>query len=165
MRYSFFKIAALRAFEARRNFGRLHHAPASGQSAAFRAGVARRPIRLIVASAPAAAPTSSRGSSRRRWANTLGQPVVVENRPGAGGTIAAHQVATAPADGYTRVFLLNNGHAVSAAMYKALPYDAGGRLPAGTMRRRCRWWSLPGPKAPYADLQALIAVAGRVPAS
>jgi tripartite-type tricarboxylate transporter receptor subunit TctC len=53
----------------------------------------------------------------------LGQSVVVENVPGAGGTTAAGVVAKSPNDGYT-AFLMNSGHAVSAAMYKSLPYDS-----------------------------------------
>jgi tripartite-type tricarboxylate transporter receptor subunit TctC len=56
------------------------------------------------------------GLSRR-----LGQQVVVESRTGAGGTIAAAQIARAAPDGYTLGFVPSS-HAVSAAMYKALPY-------------------------------------------
>ena len=53
----------------------------------------------------------------------LGQPIVVENRAGAGGTIGTAVVAKAPADGYT---LLANGsaHTIAPALYKSLPYDA-----------------------------------------
>jgi len=53
----------------------------------------------------------------------LGQPIVVENRPGAGGTIGTAAVARAEPDGYT---LLANGaaHTIAPALYKALPYDA-----------------------------------------
>lgn len=53
----------------------------------------------------------------------LGQPVVVENKPGAGGTIAANLVAKAPKDGYT-ASMASTGHTVSAAMYKKLPFDS-----------------------------------------
>ena len=52
----------------------------------------------------------------------LGQPVVVENRVGAGGTTAAEGVARSPKDGYTAL-MMSNAHAVSAAMYKTLRYD------------------------------------------
>jgi tripartite-type tricarboxylate transporter receptor subunit TctC len=53
----------------------------------------------------------------------LGQPIVVENRTGAGGTIGSAQVAKAQPDGYT---ILANGsaHTIAPALYKALPYDA-----------------------------------------
>ncbi|TPG51909.1 tripartite tricarboxylate transporter substrate binding protein [Roseomonas nepalensis] len=54
-------------------------------------------------------------------AAALGQPVVVENRPGAGGTMAAETLARAR-DGHT-IMLINNGYAVSAALYRRLPYD------------------------------------------
>jgi tripartite-type tricarboxylate transporter receptor subunit TctC len=47
---------------------------------------------------------------------------VVENRPGAGGTLAAETLARAPKDGHT-LMLINNGYAVSAALYRRLPYD------------------------------------------
>ena len=52
----------------------------------------------------------------------LGQPVVVENRPSAGGVVGGDQVAKGAKDGYT-ILMMSNAHAVSAAMYKALPYD------------------------------------------
>jgi tripartite-type tricarboxylate transporter receptor subunit TctC len=52
----------------------------------------------------------------------LGQPVVVENRPGAGGTLASETLARARPDGRT-MMLLNNAHAVSAATFRRLPYD------------------------------------------
>jgi tripartite-type tricarboxylate transporter receptor subunit TctC len=52
----------------------------------------------------------------------FGQPVVVENRPGAGGTLAAEALARAPKDGHT-LMLINNGFAVAAALYRRLPYD------------------------------------------
>ena len=52
----------------------------------------------------------------------LGQPVVIDNRPGAGGVAAADAVARAEPDGHT-LFLLSNGTAVSASLFKSLPYD------------------------------------------
>lgn len=53
---------------------------------------------------------------------TLGQPIVVENRPGAGGNIGTELVARAPADGYTMV-IVANGMAVNPALYGKLNYD------------------------------------------
>jgi tripartite-type tricarboxylate transporter receptor subunit TctC len=57
------------------------------------------------------------GLSRR-----LAKPVIVEARPGAGGNIASDRVAKASSDGYTLI-MLTGGHAVSAALYKTLPFD------------------------------------------
>jgi tripartite-type tricarboxylate transporter receptor subunit TctC len=52
----------------------------------------------------------------------LGQPVVIENRPGAGGVVAAESVARAEPDGYS-LFLMSNGTAVTAGLFKSLPFD------------------------------------------
>jgi tripartite-type tricarboxylate transporter receptor subunit TctC len=52
----------------------------------------------------------------------LGQPVVVEPRPGAGGNTASARIAKLPPDGY-QLIALTGGHAVSGALYKALPFD------------------------------------------
>jgi tripartite-type tricarboxylate transporter receptor subunit TctC len=55
-------------------------------------------------------------------ASRLGQPVVVEPRPGAGGNTASARLAKSPPDGYTLI-TLTGGHAVSAAIYKSLPFE------------------------------------------
>jgi tripartite-type tricarboxylate transporter receptor subunit TctC len=54
----------------------------------------------------------------KRW----GQTVVIENRPGAGGTIATQALAKAPADGYTLI-IIATGHAINPHLYDKLPYD------------------------------------------
>ena len=53
----------------------------------------------------------------------LGQPVIIENRPGAGGILAADAVAKSPPDGYT-ILQNTNGAAIAPALYKSLPFDA-----------------------------------------
>jgi tripartite-type tricarboxylate transporter receptor subunit TctC len=57
-----------------------------------------------------------------KLAKTFGQQVVVSNRPGAGGLIAAQAVANSPADGYTVIFA-NSGHAILGTLNKNLPFD------------------------------------------
>ena len=58
----------------------------------------------------------------QKMADNLGQPVVIENKPGAGGVVAGDTVAKADADGHT-LLLMSNGTAVSAGLFKSLPYD------------------------------------------
>jgi tripartite-type tricarboxylate transporter receptor subunit TctC len=57
-----------------------------------------------------------------RLEKALGQPIVVDNKPGAGGTLGAGLVAAAPADGYA-VLIHSAGHVANAALYPKLPYD------------------------------------------
>ncbi len=58
----------------------------------------------------------------QKMADNMGQPVVVDNKPGAGGVVAGDTVAKAEADGHT-LLLMSNGTAVSAGLFKALPFD------------------------------------------
>ena len=58
----------------------------------------------------------------QKMADNMGQPVVIENKPGAGGVVAGDTVAKAEADGHT-LLLMSNGTAVSAGLFKALPFD------------------------------------------
>lgn len=88
----------------------------------------------------------------------LGHPMVIENRPGAGGSIAANQVAKSAPDGYT-AFLLNNGHAVSAVMISPLPYDPVADFEPVSMVATMPLFILAGPRAGFGSLQGLIEVA------
>jgi len=88
----------------------------------------------------------------------LGQPVVMGNRPGAGGSIAANVVAKSAPDGYT-AFMLNNGHAVSAVMISPLPYDPVADFEPVSMVATMPLFILAGPRAGFGSLQGLIEVA------
>jgi tripartite-type tricarboxylate transporter receptor subunit TctC len=81
-----------------------------------------RPIRLVVGFGAGGGTDIAARLVAQPLSEILGQPVVVENRPGAGGTTAADAVAKSPKDGYTALFM-SNAHAISAVMYKALRYD------------------------------------------
>jgi tripartite-type tricarboxylate transporter receptor subunit TctC len=82
-----------------------------------------RAVRLIIPfSAGGAADVPGRILAQR-LSESIGQQVVVENRPGAGSTIGAEAAAKAAPDGYT-LFMISNTHFVSAGLYKKLPYDA-----------------------------------------
>jgi tripartite-type tricarboxylate transporter receptor subunit TctC len=81
-----------------------------------------RPLRWIVGFAPGGA-TEIMARLMGQWlSERLGQPVVIENRPGAGSNIATEAVVNAPADGYT-LFLISPAQAVNATLYDKLPYN------------------------------------------
>src|SRR6478609_12120994 len=82
-----------------------------------------RPIRLIVPFAAGGAVDVLARLLGGKLSDQLGQPVIVENRPGAGGTLAADAVAKSPPDGYT-ILQNTNGAAIAPALYNTLPFDA-----------------------------------------
>jgi tripartite-type tricarboxylate transporter receptor subunit TctC len=83
---------------------------------------AAKPVRVLVGFGPGGVADLTVRTVAQRLSELLGQQVVVENRPSAGGIVAAEAVAKAEPDGYT-LLLLSNGNAVSASLFKALPYD------------------------------------------
>lgn len=82
-----------------------------------------KPIKAIVPFAPGSATDQIGRAFAAKIAETLGQPVVVENRPGANGMIGADVVAKAPADGYTLLFGTNSTNAALKSLVKNLPYN------------------------------------------
>src|SRR5678815_3366585 len=81
-----------------------------------------RPIRLVVPFAAGGAVDVLARLLGGKLSDQVGQPVIVENRPGAGGNVAADAVAKSPPDGYT-ILQNTNGQAISPAIYRALPFD------------------------------------------
>ena len=81
-----------------------------------------KPIKIVVPNAAGGAADITARSVGQVVSQTIGQSVVVENKPSAGGIVAGEQVARSPADGHT-VLLISSGTAVSASLFKALPFD------------------------------------------
>src|SRR5579871_2887569 len=81
-----------------------------------------RPVRLIVGFAAGTGPDVIARLIGQRLSARLGQQFVVENRPGAGSSMAAQDVVAAPADGYT-LLLAANANAVNASLYPNLPFN------------------------------------------
>lgn len=97
---------------------------AAGASHAANENYPDRPIKLVVGYVPGGSPDSIARAVGQKLGEILGQPVVVDNKAGAGGTIATALVAKAPADGYT-LLLGETGQLVIAPWTtKALPYNA-----------------------------------------
>ncbi len=82
-----------------------------------------RPIHFVVPTPPGSTPDIVARTLAAKLQATFNQPVVVENRAGAGGNIAAEAVAKAPADGYTLFIGINGPVATNKYLYKSLPYD------------------------------------------
>ncbi|KGH21300.1 Bug family tripartite tricarboxylate transporter substrate binding protein [Comamonas thiooxydans] len=85
-------------------------------------GYPNRPVKLVLGFAPAGPTDVVARMLAERMAQTLGQPIVIENRPGAGGNLAAEALVKAPADGYT---LLYNTSSITIApwVYQKVNYD------------------------------------------
>jgi tripartite-type tricarboxylate transporter receptor subunit TctC len=89
-----------------------------------------------------------------RWTEVLGQPVVIENRTGAGGNIGADLVAKAAPDGYT-LLLMSKGHAASASLYKKLPYDSVSDFSVAGMLVNYPYIIVVPANSPYTSLKML----------
>jgi len=91
-------------------------------SLAFGQGFPNRPVKIIVPFTAGSATDILARTIGQKLSEMWGQPVIVENRAGAGGTIGAGIVAKSPPDGYT-LMVHSSAHAVNASMYPVLPYD------------------------------------------
>ena len=120
------------------------------------------PTRTITILTPFAAGSVTDAAARvvaQALSETLGQPVVVENRPGAGGMLSASAVARAPNDGYTLLLTTNSTHSVVYGLYKSVPYD-----PIKDFTPIARIGSFPSyigvtPDKPYQSIKDLVAFA------
>ena len=92
--------------------------------AAFAQGYPARPVRVVVGFAPGSATDILARVMAERFTRTLGQPFVVENKPGAGGSVGAEQVKNSPPDGYTLVAAGSGPFGINPAINAKLPYDA-----------------------------------------
>jgi tripartite-type tricarboxylate transporter receptor subunit TctC len=82
-----------------------------------------RPVRLVVPFAPGGTTDIFARLIGENLTQALGQPVVIENRAGAGGNIGADAVAKARPDGYTLLMGTVGTHAINASLYESMPYD------------------------------------------
>ncbi len=81
-----------------------------------------KPIRLLVPFGPGGVGDITSRAVMQKMSEAMGQQIIIDNRPSAGGIVATETVAKSEPDGYT-LYLMNNTNAVSAAMFKKLPYD------------------------------------------
>jgi tripartite-type tricarboxylate transporter receptor subunit TctC len=145
---------------------RLLHGAIAGAGALALPGAVRaqaaayptRPIRMVVPFS-AGGPADSIGRlAAGGLQQALGQPVVVENRLGAGGIVGAEAVATSPPDGYT-LLLCNVGDTMAVSLYRSLPYDFARDLRGVSLMASTPFIVTVHPAVPARTLSELIALA------
>jgi tripartite-type tricarboxylate transporter receptor subunit TctC len=110
------RVAAIAAFAAVPLLG-----PASSQA---QSPYPSKQIRIIVAYTPAGTTDILARTLGQKFTEAMGQPVLVDNRPGANGNIGTEVAAKAPADGYTLLMGTAGTHAINPTLYPKLSYDA-----------------------------------------
>jgi len=125
-------------------------------------GYPTKPIRFLVPFGPGGVGDITARAVAQKMSESLGQQIVIDNRPGAGGIVASQIVQKAAPDGYT-LLLLNNAHAVSMSLFKKLPYDTlKDFLPVSTIAT-FSVVVLVSPESPLRSLKDLIAAAKSQP--
>ena len=132
--------------------------PASAQS------YPAKPIRVIVPFAAGGAVDVLARLVSAKMSDSIGQPVIIENRAGAAGNVAADAVAKSPPDGYT-ILQNTNGQAISPSLYKSLPFDAVKDFTPVTQLVASQLLLVATPSLPAKSVQELIALAKAKPGS
>jgi tripartite-type tricarboxylate transporter receptor subunit TctC len=121
-----------------------------------------RPIKLLVGASAGGTTDTMARTIAEPLAAAFGQPVLVENRPGAGGNLAAEAVARAAPDGYTLLVSFTS-HTINATLYPKLPFDPVADFAPIAMISTVPSLLVGNPKLPAKDLAALIALAKQQP--
>ncbi|HKB72998.1 MAG TPA: tripartite tricarboxylate transporter substrate binding protein [Burkholderiales bacterium] len=131
-------------------------------SAAFAQEYPSKPIRFIVPLTPGSGADILGRIVAKHMSDAFKQPVLVENRPGAGGIIGTQAVLNADADGYT-LMVQSASHAANPAIYKALPYDPLKDIVDVAMLGMTPYVMIAAKAGAYPTLQSLIAAARAKP--
>ena len=122
-----------------------------------------KPLRVVTPFPPGAGPDTVLRLVTERMQRVLGQPIVIENRVGANGLIAAEQVKRAPADGYTLLQFDDAMIAANPFLYKKIPYDAVKDFePVGTLFQAL-FFVVVATNSPWKSMPDLIAAAKAKP--
>jgi tripartite-type tricarboxylate transporter receptor subunit TctC len=121
-----------------------------------------KPVRILVGWAPGGATDVVARLMAQHLSDALGQQFIVENRPGAGGNIAANLVAHAPADGSTFIFL-TSAHAINATLYRHLTFDPVKNFDPVAVVGFMTQIFVVNPKLPLHSVQDVIAAAKAKP--
>ncbi|WP_310610080.1 tripartite tricarboxylate transporter substrate binding protein [Limnohabitans sp.] len=132
-------------------------------SSALAQGYPNRSIKFIVPYSAGGLPDTVARIYAQRLGERLGQPVVVDNKPGANGVVAAQAMASSPKDGYT--FLVTDGSmfSINPALYKTISYDYKRDFVPVSLAARAPLYLAVHPKIPANNLRELIALAKSKP--
>lgn len=122
-----------------------------------------RPLKMVVPFAAGGGTDIMARLVATRMGATLGQPVVVDNRAGAGGSIGSDQVAKAPADGYTLLMATVSTHAINPALYPSLPYDPLRGFTPISLLAKIGGIVVVNARSPFMTLQDLAAAMRKTP--
>ena len=122
-----------------------------------------RPVRVLCPFPPGGGVDITARAIAQELTRQLGQPVLVENRPGAGGNVAAAEVARAAPDGHTLLLTLNALHAISPHLYAKLPFDAMKDFSFITPLVSFHNVLVVSPASPVNSIKELVAAAKREP--
>ncbi len=131
--------------------------PAHAQGAGAEAWPAK-PVRIIVPNAPSGLADITTRLVSARLAEVIGQPVIVDNRPGAGGTIGTAAAVKSTPDGYTLLSVFDS-HATNAHLFRKLPYDTLNDLAPISVMVRGPIALVVNPRVPANSLKDLLAIA------
>jgi len=118
-----------------------------------------KPIRLLIAQAPGSATDVISRVVGNRLSEALGQPIVVEARPGAGGAVGTEAAARSSPDGYTLFMANNSTHGSNPALYPKLPYDAVNDFAPISMVASVPYVLVVEPALQVSSVQDLVALA------
>ena len=122
-----------------------------------------RPIRIVVVSTPGGSVDTMARTVGPKLAERWGQQVLVDNRPGAGGAIAAEIVAKSPPDGYTLIMGTVASFATNVSLRKSLPYDPVKDFAPITLVATQNLMLLIHPSIPAKSVKELVAIAKKQP--
>ncbi len=122
----------------------------------------RKPIRIVVGFTPGGGPDITARLVAQKLTAAWQQQVVVDNRPGAGGTIGASLVANATPDGYT-LLSVSSAHAVAPAIYSKLPYDTRSDFAGITLSAVSKYLLVVAPSLGPRSVKDLLALAAARP--
>lgn len=127
------------------------------------AGFPNKPVRIVVTFPPGGSSDAMIRLLAPKMGETLGQQVVVDNRPGAGGNIGLSLVAKAPADGYTLGLGAAGGLAANVSLYPQMPFDPIKDLQPISSVAAIPFLIVAHPSMPAANLKELLALARSQP--